>query len=788
MGKVGLGLRLEENQMSTDYQEFIASKVPRAEAFGFEPEPLPNHVFDFQAAVISWGLRRGRAAFFEDCGLGKTPQQIEWARQVARRTNKPVLILAPLAVAMQTQSEGQKFGVLVERVETADEIAQGIGGIYVTNYDKLHKFDGIDFGGVVLDESSILKAFDGKTKQLLCERFANTPYRLCCTATPAPNDYTELGNHCEFLGIMTRTEMLATFFTHDGGDTSKWRLKGHAREAFWIWVASWAVCLRKPSDIGFSDEGYELPPLEIRERVVESNLTTAGMLFAMPASSLQERREARKASIDNRVHAAAEIASKTPGQWLIWCGLNNESEAVTKLIEGAVEVTGSDSDEHKEWAIAAFLSGEIRVLVSKVSIFGYGLNMQCCHQQIFLGMSDSYEDFYQAIRRSWRFGQSEPVTAWMITSNLESAVVENVRRKEREATTMAEEMAKIMSEHMNLNAGSAANEKDVYARGYASGKGWELYLGDCVEIASELKSDSIHFSVFSPPFASLYTYSNSERDMGNCRTHSEFFTHFQYMVRELYRVTMPGRLCAFHCMNLPTSKARDGVIGLEDFRGALIRAFTDADWVYHSEVCIWKDPVTAMQRTKALGLLHKTIRKDSSMSRQGLPDYLVVMRKPGDNPERIAHTPEQFPVELWQRYASPVWATSRGEIDGFIEFETPNASNPDKGGIYPGDTLQKESAREHNDERHICPLQLPIIERAIKLWSNPGDLVFSPFAGIGSEGFVALKNGRRFIGSELKRSYFEQARLNLHAAEQSLEVVDLFTLPNAVEHETERVK
>lgn len=762
--------------MTTDsYDSFIASKRIKSMPAGLSGDiALADHLFDFQARVTLWALRRGRAALFEDCGLGKSAQQIEWARHIARETNKPVIILAPLAVAAQTEREGRKFGTLVQRVECGDDIAQGIGGVYVTNYDKLHKFDSIDFGGVVLDESSILKAFDGKTKQRLCDRFRLTPFKLCCTATPAPNDYTELGNHCEFLGIMTRTEMLSMFFVHDAGETQKWRLKGHARDAFWDWVASWAVCLRKPSDIGYSDEGYELPPLEIKERVVEANLKTAGLLFTLPASSLQERREARKASVDNRVHAAAEIASKSPGQWLIWCGLNSESESVTKLIDGAIEVSGSDSDEHKEKSIEGFLNGEIRVLVSKVAIFGYGMNMQCCSQQIFLGMSDSYEDFYQAIRRSWRFGQKKPVTAWMITSDLESAVVENVRRKEREATTMAEEMAKIMSAHMNLDTASATNEKDVYSRGYASGKGWELYLGDCVEIASEQKSDSIHFSVFSPPFASLYTYSNSERDMGNCKSDGEFFSHFLFLVKELYRVTMPGRLCAFHCMNLPSSKSMHGEIGIRDFRGELIRAFTDADWIYHSEVCIWKDPVTAMQRTKALGLLHKTIRKDSSMSRQGLPDYLVVMRKPGENPERIAHTPETFPVELWQRYASPVWATSRGEIDGFVEFETPNRDNPDKNGIYPGDTLQKESAREHNDERHICPLQLPIIERAINLWSNPGDVVFSPFAGIGSEGFVALKQGRRFIGSELKRSYFDQARLNLKTAETAATETELF--------------
>jgi hypothetical protein len=268
-----------------------------------------------------------------------------------------------------------------------------------------------------------------------------------------------------------------------------------------------------------------------------------------------------------------------------------------------------------------------------------------------------------------------------------------------------------------------------------------LYRGDCAEVVKGLPESSVHYSIFSPPFASLYTYSNSERDMGNCRTHSEFFEHFRFLVSDLLRVLMPGRLLSFHVMDLPTSKARDGFIGLTDFRGDLIRIFTDAGWILHSQVCIWKDPVTAMQRTKALGLLHKQVKKDSCMSRQGIPDYLVTVRKPGDNPERVTHTNETFPVQKWQRYASPVWM----DID-------------------PSDTLQYRSARENDDERHICPLQLGVIRRAMDLWTNPGDRVLSPFAGIGSEGHVALEMGRRFVGIELKESYFKQAARNLAAA------------------------
>lgn len=268
-----------------------------------------------------------------------------------------------------------------------------------------------------------------------------------------------------------------------------------------------------------------------------------------------------------------------------------------------------------------------------------------------------------------------------------------------------------------------------------------LYNADCVDVVRSLPASSIDFSIFSPPFASLYTYSNSPRDMGNVRDHAEFYAHFKFLVGELLRVTVPGRLLSFHCMNLPTSKARDGFIGISDFRGELIRMFTDAGWIFHSEVCIWKDPVTAMQRTKAIGLLHKQLKKDSCLSRQGIPDYLVTMRKPGENPKPVSHTNESFPVSVWQKYASPVWMD-----------------------INPSDTLQYRSAREDKDERHICPLQLDVIRRALRLWSNLGDTVLSPFAGIGSEGYVALQEGRKFIGTELKSSYYRQASANLAAA------------------------
>ena len=732
------------------YAEFVERKRIAFLASGFEPESINPQLFDFQADIVRWACRKGRAAIFADCGLGKTPMQLEWARLVCEYTGGDVLILAPLAVAQQTYREGMKFGVPVTVCRTQADVLPGVN---IANYEMLEHFDADHFAGVVLDESSILKSYNSKTRNLIVDLFARTPYKLACTATPAPNDHMELGNHAEFIGVMSRTEMLAMFFIHDGGETAKWRLKGHGAERFWEWVASWAVLMRSPADLGYAAAGFDLPPLNISTQVLETGAEdmTGERLFAVAADGLLDQQRARKASIDQRVSVIADMVNASDEPWVVWCDLNDESAALAFAIPDAVEVTGSDTPEHKVDALLGFSEGRYRVIVSKTSICGFGMNWQHCARVAFCGLSHSYEQFYQATRRCWRFGQTRPVDVHIVVSDMEASIVENVMRKEGDAVKMAEGMIEHTQKITTAEIHGTIRDVSEYATDETTGDGWRLLLGDCVERVAELPDASVGFSVFSPPFASLYTYSNSDRDMGNSKTDAEFAEHFQYLIRELYRVLMDGRLVSFHCMNLPTSKERDGVIGIRDFRGDLIRAFIAEGFVYHSEVVIWKDPVTAMQRTKALGLLHKTIRKDSAMSRQGIPDYLVTVRKPGLNPEPIAHTPEEFPVSLWQRYASPVWMD-----------------------INPSNTLQYRSARENDDERHICPLQLQVIERAIELWSNAGDTVLSPFAGIGSEGHVAIMRGRKFIGVELKRSYYELAARNLDAAEREAAAGTLF--------------
>lgn len=716
------------------YKKFLEQKQIEHIATGLEKiEPINPILFEFQKDIVRWALRLGRAAIFADCGMGKTPMQLEWAAHVPG----DVLILAPLAVASQTVKEGRKFGVSVDYCRDQKEVKRKIT---ITNYEMLDHFDPAKFTGIVLDESGILKSYEGKFRNQIIDSFAKTPFRLACTATPAPNDYMELGNHSEFVGNMSRSEMLSMFFVHDGGETQKWRLKGHAEKDYWKWICSWAVMIQKPSDLGYDDGAFILPELKFHEHVVKAE-ATGDYLIPLPASTLGERLAARRDSIGERVKLCADLANADKEQWLIWGNLNAETSALSRAINGAEEVKGSDSPERKQTVLTDFAEGKVRVLVSKPSIAGFGMNFQNCRNIAFVGLSDSYESFYQAVRRSWRFGQKKPVNCHIIISDQEGAVLSNIKRKEKDAEAMAANMVKNMSDITKTTIKGQRKSISTYKQETKKGDGWEMRLGDCVETLENIDSDSIHYSIFSPPFASLYTYSDSDRDMGNSKGYDQFFEHFGFLIQELWRVLMPGRLISFHCMNLPTSKVNHGYIGIQDFRGDLIRSFQKENFIYHSEVVIWKDPVTAMQRTKALGLLHKQLKKDSCMSRQGVPDYLVTMRKPGDNPERVTHTNETFPVQLWQNYASPVWMD-----------------------INPSDTLQFRSAREFKDERHICPLQLEVIDRAVKLWTNPKDLVLSPFAGIGSEGYVALKNDRQFIGVELKESYFRQAVGNLESA------------------------
>lgn len=426
-----------------EYLEFLKTKEIKSVDCGFESKTVNEKLFQWQTDIVRWALAKGRCAIFADCGLGKTAMQLQWAQEVADHTGKPVLIVAPLAVAAQTKKEGFKFGVGVTICRKYDDVRPGVN---ITNYEMIEHFDADVFGGVVLDESSILKNSAGATRKLLTDMFSATPYRLCCTATPSPNDYTELGTHSEFLGVMRQTEMLSTFFIHDGGDTSKWRLKGHAVEKYFAWVASWACCLTSPADLGYDGSDYILPQLRVHEIQAKSGELEDGegqqMLFAETSQTLNERRTARRNSLEARVDAAAEIANGTDDQVLVWCDLNAESVALTKAINGAVEVTGSQPETVKESAMMGFTDGINRVLTSKPSIAGWGMNWQQCNKMIFVGLSDSFEAYYQAVRRCWRFGQKNPVDVWIIISDAEGCVKMNIERKQSDAQRMTQKLIK----------------------------------------------------------------------------------------------------------------------------------------------------------------------------------------------------------------------------------------------------------------------------------------------------------------------------------------------------------
>lgn len=724
----------------TSYDELIAKKVKRPLAHGFEPLPMNSNLFDWQKLIVEWAVRQGRCALFEDCGLGKTLQQLEWARQVCQHTGGSVLILTPLAVSDQTQRESCKFGIQSCLASCDEDITSP--GIWITNYEKLDKFDCGQFAGVVLDESSILKSFTGKTRKELTAAFSQTPYRLCCTATPSPNDYTELGQHAEFLGICTPAQMLATYFINDTFNTGDWRLKKHADPQFWRWLAGWAACVSKPSDIGFADDGYILPTLNLETvtvNVEESSESGEDLFRIATLSATTMHREMRLTSA-SRADAVAELVNHSQEPWIVWCNTNDEADALVERIPDALEVRGSDTPLHKQRALADFSNGMCRVIISKPSICGFGLNWQHCRNVAFVGLSYSFEDFYQALRRSYRFGQKQQVNAYIVQAQTEGAILRSIKTKMKQHQEMQENMKNAAKEMRFASVETLDAKMDIETH---NGNGWTVHHGDCVRVAVEKIADkSVGMSVFSPPFADLFTYSADPQDMGNCSNMGEFMEHFAHLIREIKRIMQPGREVAVHCVDLLSTKWKHGSIQFQDFSGEIIRAFWREGFLFHSRICIWKSPVTEMQRTKAHGLLYKTLKSDSSDSRVGCADYLLVFRAPGECLTPVTKDPAKYPVEWWQEVASPVWMT-----------------------VDQGRVLNGEMARENSDEKHICPLQLDVIQRAIELWSNPGDLVYSPFTGIGSEGFCAVKMGRQFVGSELKGSYVKTAVNHLRLAE-----------------------
>lgn len=663
-----------------DYQAFLNAKLARPQFYGFDIDEsvfndikseLGDEMFKFQKYLTRWSLSIGRSAMFEAVGLGKTIQQLAWAREVVKKTNKPVIILAWLAVAHQTIKEGKKFGIEVKASPDASFIKEP--AIYITNYERLAKFDCSVFGGVVLDESSILKSFTGSTKQALIEAFAHTPYKLACSATPAPNDHMELGNHADFLGIMPSHEMLMRWFINDTMKAGGYRLKKHAAKDFWRWLTSWAVCISKPRDLGkeFDMKGYDLPPLNIKNIWVGASDETIkrawkeGHLLASTVSSATEIHKAKRESIPLRLAATFEYLATIPSDKavIIWCDTNYEADALIAAIPDALEVRGSHTTDQKESRLMAFTNQEARIMITKPSIAGMGLNWQHCHNVIFFSPSFSFESEYQAIGRCQRFGQINQVDVAMIVSETESNISEIVSKKR----IAFEEMQKQMNAAIKEYGLFRDDKKEIISMPKAhkeEGKNWTMYLGDCIQEIKHVEDNSVHLSIFSPPFSNLYVYSDSQSDMGNAADDYEFFEHFAYLVPELYRITKPGRLVAIHCKDLPAYMNRDGFSGLRDFPGEIIRMMelfnldtvqppdlTGLDAVesyqaicrwqresekrkpetsgfrFHGRGNVWKAPEIEMQRTKNHGLLHKNFTEHAEATRQGMSDYVLFFRK-----------------------------------------------------------------------------------------------------------------------------------------------------------------
>lgn len=737
-----------------NYQEFLQTKTVRQHNYGIavQAEQVNSILFPFQRDVTLWAVRKGKAAIFLDTGLGKTFIQCEWVRLLDQTT----LIIAPLSVARQTIREAKKLNIEVVYVRKQADVHNG-HKIYITNYEMLDEFEMETFRAVVLDESSILKSISSVTRKKLTTACQNIPYRLCCTATPAPNDYTEIGNHAEFLGICSMAEMLAQFFVnankehtyiiegksyHRKGSNAagtEWRIKHHAESPFFSWLSSWAITMIKPSDLGYDDDGFILPKLTVTPVFVKTEYTPEDHLFFTHLHGIEDRVKIRRITMSNRLEYVKTLLDGSSDQWIIWCGLDDENKMLTETFPQAVEVKGSDTPEHKATAFEDFQDRKSQILITKAKIGGFGMNFQNAHKMIFFGLSDSWEMYYQAIRREWRYRQEHPVDVYIVMSDIEDEIYKNVMRKDAMAKRLRTKLIEKLIDFEIGELGMQPTTFDTYKEKDVSGAMFTAMLGDSCKRLTEIEDNSIDMSVYSPPFADLFTYSASDRDLGNSKNSGEFFNHYQFIIRELFRLTKLGRLSCVHTSDVPAMAQRDGYIGIKDFPGEVIRAHIAEGWTFVGRAFVQKNPQAQAIRTKSKALLFVSLRKDSSDSRPALVDQILIFSKPGEN-------------------AVPITPVANGEIDNETWIEWANGIWL---GIQESDTLQFTTARDPEDEKHICPLQLATIERCIKLYSNPGETILTPFMGIGSEAYQAIRFGRKAIGIELKESYFQVAVKNL---------------------------
>lgn len=839
----------------TDYQDFLQKKsiLDVGARLPLTAELSPYH-FPFQRDIVTWAAMRGRALLGPDCGLGKGLMILELCHQAALYTGKPSIILAPPGVKAQFKLEAAKFGFDVNLVDEEHQIEPGIN---ITNYQRLTvreqnksdeylefwsshaaeqigvgkyerlRFNPALFGCLALDEGSILKHFNATTRSWATLMAQNIPYRFVATATPAPNDYMELINYSELLGIMKGIQARAMFFIQDGNSAQQYKIKPWAWEPFWKWVCQWAVVIRKPSDLGYDDTGYILPPKNEYLISLPDSRIPDGEMFPRLAIGLSEAAELKRETYQARCQAAADLVNGVTDyaqfgiesdlskeRWIVWVIRNDEGELCHKLIPDSIEVAGAHSDEHKEKAFVDFREGRgPRVLITKAGIGGLGMNWQAyCRNSVEVSVDHSYEKAYQSRGRIYRFGQEKEVNLFAIAMETEGNVLASRARKEAQANRMFQEVKKQMGVH-DLNQDATQKQEMDYQVGFESGDdnlsaavnmalaegnkpgvtqalasakpAWQCFLGDSAETMSLLPDQSVGHLITSVPFPAMYAYTNSERDIGNYDTVRDLCNHLFYVFEALLPKFKPGRIASIHLAQGVAHMNREGYIGLLDFRGPLIEMMMRAGWIFHGERTIEKDPQTERARNQTHGLLFKTVATDAAALRASVSDYLIDFRAPGEETEPIAallaskstgcmkyDCPDGWITEpMWINWASNVWYKYRSGMKWWEGVNVTNVLGAKR------NTLGVRDARSEKDEKHLCELQLDVIERSIALHSNPGDLVCDPFSGIGSSGFQAILMGRRYVGGELKPEYWQASLKNLRAAEITSTQRDMFEPP-----------
>jgi DNA modification methylase len=747
-----------------DYEAFLKTKTPVYEGSGkiVDPDLVHSKLFDYQRDIVLWAVRKGRAAIFADVGLGKTYMQGEYARLI----NETTLFVAPLLVVFQTIEALKDLGMDVRYARSQADVDFSVTKFWITNYENITKFSTRLFRTCVLDESSILKSFSGPTKQALCKLFEKTPYKLACTATPAPNDMGEIGNHAEWLGVMPARNMTAVYFTHDAKAAapgeSKYRLKKHSVKRFYRWMASWAIALKKPSDLGYSDDNYQLPKLNIHVHTVPSTYTPKGMLdgFGAEAVSATDANRLRRKTLADRLKIVQSLVEASDEQFLIWTGLNDEDRALMKALPDDTErLWGDMKNSAKIAAFQSWASGQKRTLITKASMAGSGMNMQHAHNMIFCGLSYSWEDYYQCIGRMLRFGQMHDVNVHIVISEPEKIIYDTIVAKGKQAMDMTTQLIEASREYARQELqGPVPGDADfVYQKAEARSKSgrWEIWLGDSTERMKEMPDNSIDGGLHSPPFGrTIYIYSNTARDLGNSLTQDQFLRHYRQIARQLLRVTKPGRIHGVHIQDIKLYEVRDGHRGIQALSDTIVRMFTGLGWEYRARVTIQKNPQAVATRNKDSDLLFITGKRDSTKLAPLNTDYLLIFRKPGENavpvkPYEINPKTgrQEMTEQEWIRNAHAVW-TSGTLMD-----------------IRETNTLNVKVAKANEDEKHLAPLQLDLIGWFYSMYTNPGEEVFSPYGGIGSEPYVAVKMGRIGRSIELNPNYFRVAQRNLRDAE-----------------------